>query len=200
MRQRIRWKDGGFRPERPGTNDNPLLIGSLLLTSLAVESHLGNNYALKVLKKALVSLSTLYKFKGNNFDGYILRSDAVCRDNWEIGLYPQGELSLPRYQSQFGQDISSLVRTKTICIVLLPPIQHIIPSCTQDLLIPPSHQRFYVKTNEIQWEYTQHFRKSEPSMDELVGLISAYSIIHDLVKDPSVQTMVKEQAGKLEIT
>ena len=64
------------------TNDNPLMMSGLLFTSLAVEAHLGNSYSVKILKKALTALSDLYKIRGNNFDGYILRWDPVTREDW----------------------------------------------------------------------------------------------------------------------
>lgn len=158
-------------------DDNVLMHSGLLLTCLSIESYFGNPYSLKVLKEALFSLSTLYKFKGNNFDGYILRGDPIVREDWTA----EGER--PLYSNNFlvGQDDRYLY-------------------CASST--DPRYVRFKSKKDpqpdEHAWtEFWDHFRKAEPSTDELVGLIMGYFMVQHLVKDQSVQSMVKEQVSKL---
>jgi hypothetical protein len=172
-------------------DDNPLMYSGLLLTSLAVESYLGSAYALNVLKKALTALSTLYKVKpitvmGKTVDpiyeGYILRGDVVTRsdDRWEI---------------QSGQKLYS-----QYFFVGKNPSQ---PGYDYIYFAPPSDPRYYWyvpdddprRGDYYAWAYD--FRHNEVSMDELVGLVAGYTIVYQLVKDPAVQSLVKEQVNKL---
>lgn len=165
-RQKIeRW-----RIEHRG-GENPLMFGGLLLVSLAVEAHMGNSYSLKILKKALVSLSTLYKFKGNNFDGYIIRWDPVSSEEW--------------WQEDLQYSNNFLIGGNNNYLWCAPPVD-------------PRYFPYSEQKNE-EWYNTffHFFRRVEPSMDELVGLVAAYSMIAQLVKDPTIQALVTDQANKL---
>ena len=160
-----RWKiDSRF-------DDNPLMHSGLLLTCLAVESYLGSTYALEILKKALVAISTLYKFAGNNFDGYILRGDPITRDDkWEM---QQGK---KLYSQRF-----------------------LIDKNNNYLYCAPSNDPRYseYKSDDLWDNWAMYYRHNEVSTDELAGLVAGYSIIYQLVKDPTVQSLVKDQVTKL---
>ena len=78
VQEKARWNiDRHFR-------ENPLMFGGQLLTCLAIEHVLGQPYAVKIIRSALKSLSSLYKFRGNHFDGYVIRWDPVTSGNWRI--------------------------------------------------------------------------------------------------------------------
>ena len=64
--------------------DNPLMFTGELLTCLAVEHYLElePQKAKTIISDALNTISSLYKFNGNHFDGFILRFDPVLSDNW----------------------------------------------------------------------------------------------------------------------
>ena len=53
----------------------------------------------------------------------------------------------------------------------------------------PEHDAWY--------NWARNFRHNEVSQDEIVGLVAGYSIIYELVKDASIQSMVKDQISKL---
>jgi hypothetical protein len=55
--------------------ENRLLLGGQLLTCLAIEHALGCRDSLKIIRSALHSLGSLFKLRGNHFDGYIVRWD-----------------------------------------------------------------------------------------------------------------------------
>lgn len=164
-------------------DDNPLLISGLLFTSLAVEAHLGSSYSIKVLKKALTALSDLYKFNGNNFDGYILRWDPVLRHDW---------LDEIKYtDSQSGQVIDKN-DPYSMSFFIDPSTQDYIYSA------PPNDPRYMQITDTGKYyAWRSHFRHHEPSTDEIAGLIAGYSVIYNLVKDPTIQSLVRDQTNKL---
>jgi hypothetical protein len=56
------------------------MLGGMLMTCLAIEFTLGNPQARDILQRLLENLGSLYKFKGNHFDGYILRYDPIFFD------------------------------------------------------------------------------------------------------------------------
>ncbi|MGA7369592.1 MAG: hypothetical protein WBX01_10730 [Nitrososphaeraceae archaeon] len=163
-------------------DDNPLMLGGWLLTSLAVESYLGNIYATKILRKALIRLATLYKFKGNNFDGYILRWDPVCREDWECRVITDGTLQPGMEQIKYSNNF--LVGQDNNYLYCAPSTD-------------PRYVRFKPQTDPEYgaWlEFFDKFRRMEPSMDEIVGLVSGYSMIST---DQIIQSMVREQVPKL---
>lgn len=166
-------------------DDNPLMLGGWLLTSLAVESYLGNIYATKILRKALISLATLYKFKGNNFDGYILRWDPVCREDWEGRVITDGTLQPGMEQIKYSNNF--LVGQDNNYLYCAPSTD-------------PRYVRFKPQTDPEYGAWLEFFdklRRMEPSMDEIVGLVSGYSMISYLVNDQIIQSMVREQVTEL---
>jgi hypothetical protein len=171
-----RWKIN----EIDSHDDNPLMMTGMLLTSLAVEAHLGSEYALRIIKKALFALSTLYKFQGNNFDGYILRGDPVTRiDRWMIETNK-------KYSGRFLIDSNN---------------NYMFCAPTTD----PRYKRFVPKATEggndkehgDWYNWAWYFRHNEPSTDELVGLVAGYSMVYLLVQDEQIRTIVREQVTKL---
>jgi hypothetical protein len=168
------------------------LMSALLLTSLSVEAYLGSKSSVSIIKKALVSIGDLYKFQGNNFDGYIIRWDPVTREDGWIEkikyIDPQTNQTTEK-KNPFSTNflIDPTTNNYIYCAPQYDPRyrQNVEPSPDN----PPESTGYYG------WRY--HFRQQEPSMDEMVGLIASYSIVYNLVKDSTVQSMVKDQVSKL---
>lgn len=150
------------------TSGNPLLISGMLLTCLAVEYSLGQPNALKIIRLALGTLASLFKFQSSDdFRGYITRWDAVTSDRWQV----DAATGTPLFCEEFliGQD-----NTYLYCIPFDDP-----------RYVPPgaSGRDAFVTT----------YREAEPSADELVGLLSGYDMVFRLVPDPDVRASVQTQ-------
>ncbi len=155
--------------------ENPLMRTGQLLTCLAVEHELGNREALKIIRLALNALGTLYKFSGNDFDGYIVRWDAVTSDNWVT-------------RDQNGQP------TPQFCRDFL-----IDPQGRYLYCLPFSDPRYVPRLvdENKQSKYVELYRHSEPCQDELVGLLMGYQMVYRLLSEPDIKDEVKCQANNL---
>jgi hypothetical protein len=183
IQQLCRWN---IRDDSMGAS-NPLLYGGMLMTCLAVEYALGRSDALMIIKLLLQTLSSLFKFSGNDFDGYILRYDAVTNGGWKLDNNNTPLLSLAFPIGQDGR--------YTYAVPLNDPrYMRPFPSRYDHVQEPPNDD-LYDPARRYQFKFL--CRAAEASEDELVGLITGYFMIHHLVQDQSVQDEVKRQATNL---
>ena len=82
------------------TDGNPLMATGKLLTCLAIEHHLGSTTAAPTIRALLGGLEALFKFQGDDFDGYILRGDPVDFDTWRERRGPLRPSLLLRLRGQ----------------------------------------------------------------------------------------------------
>ena len=167
VQQKTRWNI------RERIRENPLMFGGQLLTCLAIEYVLGQPYAVRMILSALTSLSSLYKFQGNHFDGYIIRWDPVASDNWRIS-----EDNTSRYCNNFLIDNNDNSR-------------YVYCDSSADPRYAPFRSERRDKMSQWErdahWQFFDNFRRWEPSMDELTGLIMGYYMIHHLVSDSNIR-------------
>ena len=170
--------------------ENPLLFGGQLLTCLAVEHALGHPDAIKIIGSALQSLNSLYKFKGRHFDGYILRWDPVTSDKWVTAS--QNGKDVPQYCQEFliGQNDRYLY-----CCPATDPRHVPLRSSDQlrNLMSETELQRYLDNHNN----YVDWYRLWEPSMDELVGLLTGYFMVYHLVSEPGFQRLIRQHINNL---
>ena len=159
------------------SGENPLLLGAKLLTCLAIEHALGHVEALKIIRPALKSLGTLYKFRGNHFDGYIIRWDPVTSDRWTTA--GKDGMKKPLYCAEFLVDGNN---------------DKYLYCCPSN---DPRHYPLKSVEQNKREEYCRLYRRWEVSMDELVGLVTCYFMISQLVQDRDIQREVKIQVNKL---
>jgi hypothetical protein len=164
--------------------DNPLMESSRLLTCMAVEHHLGFPGALGIIRAALETLGSLYKFRGNHFDGYILRWDPVLTDRW----FDDGQ---SRYcQTYYINDDGSY----NYCTPLNDPRSiRRRPLAEWNAMTRDEKLRYH----NSRWNWLDTYRRWEASMDELVGLVTAYDIVHRLVDVPDIRAEVRRQVANL---
>jgi hypothetical protein len=158
--------------------ENPLIASGVLLTCLAVEYYLGNQEALKLIRSALVSIGSLYKFNGNHFDGYIIRWDAVTSDFW------QEEFSGGAVQSKRCLNFLTDANGKYL---------YCTPFDSPDYVTP---ENFEGVPGE-RWSYLVRYRHWEPSMDEINGLMMGYDAVYRFVDDQGIRDAVRAQADNL---
>jgi hypothetical protein len=89
--QAFRWRYDWF-------GENPLMLGGQLMACIAVESALGHPHADRIIRSWVFTLRSLCKFKGNHFDGYILRWDPATSDYWTLAAND------PHYSNHFLRD------------------------------------------------------------------------------------------------
>src|SRR5262249_18618406 len=126
----------------------------------------------------------LYKFRGNHFDGYILRYDAVTNGAWRMVAdtvnCASHQKPLPQYSAGFpiGRDG---------WYDYSPPLND------------PRYVRPAPHNYDSDWRYNWKFfcRAAEPSQDELVGLVAGYFMLFSLVQDPAIQAQVRQQVMAL---
>lgn len=174
------------RWSREQFDENPLYTGGHFMACIAVEAALGHPHAERILRSWLFTLRSLYKFQGNHFDGYPLRWDPATSDDWEL------DANGPWYSRQFLRD------SVTGSYLFSPP--HSDPRHAPyrnhagedghwdgDTWIPPSPSEWLEKTMgreearrylDRQREFFARYRRWEPSMDELVGLLTGYFMLH----------------------
>ncbi len=165
--------------------DNPLLVGARLMTCLAVEYYLGRHDVLRIIHAFLDTIDSLYKFQGDHFDGYIIRWDPVLRDGEWVD---DGERTYCRafYLNQdLGYNYSTPIHE--------PRSRRPLTRAEWDAASPEERQQH----GEIFMDWQGRVRNWEPSMDELVGLVMSYHMVHELVDDVSVRQKVQEQTTKL---
>ncbi len=181
-----RWK-------RSRDSDNPLMTSGQFLTCLAVEDHLGQPQAGRILRSAILTLRSLYKFHGNHFDGYIIRWDPTTSDRWRtVNNLPQ--ISDMFLVNQSGEYI--------FCIPSTDP-RHVALRSRETLvkLMGKHEADRYVRNDgnlvDWGWDYYDRYRRWELSMDELVGLMTAYFMIHKLGASTSSRQEVARQVNNL---
>jgi hypothetical protein len=168
--------------------ENPLIATGHLLICLAVEAYLGNSEAVKIIKCALESLNSLFKFRGNHFDGYIVRFDDACSDLWAT------EEANGKIISRQCLDFLRDDRKNTLyCTpfdhpdyIRAPPDGD--PQSTRDVPGPLDRER---------WNFCLRYRHWEPSMDELNGLLMGYDLVYRLVRDKEVRNTIRAHVAKI---
>ena len=179
---------------RTRETDNPMLMGSMLLSCLAVEDALGHPHAPRLLHSAVATFKSLYKFSGNHFDGYPLRWDPTSSDRWRPENGP------PEISDEFLAEENG---TYLFCSPSTDPRHW--PLRSRDTLIKLMGEKEaarYVQMNEKdvgpeRWGYFDRYRRWELSMDELVGLIASYFMIGKLSTWSGTRMEVARQANNL---
>ncbi|MET7701092.1 hypothetical protein [Streptomyces sp. NPDC005485] len=165
--------------------ENPLLWSSRLLSFVAVEHQLGHPQAERIATAALDTFDTLYKFQqGGPFAGYILRWDPAISALWtHDGQYCQGFLIDPERQEYLH------------CTPHRDP-RHVPTRSPETLarLMSAEQRAEYA----LLWDdYFSRYRVWEPSMDEIVGLVTAYSLLFELVPTDAVRSRIVAQVTRL---
>ncbi|MGA7179734.1 MAG: DUF3892 domain-containing protein [Thiobacillaceae bacterium] len=182
------------RWDRTRDTDNPLLMGSLLLSCLAVEDALGQPHAQRILHSAVYTLRTLYKFSGNHFDGYPIRWDPISSDRWRL----QG--AQPAISDEF---LVAQEGRYMFCSPSTDPRHW--PRRSRDTLVNLMGEQEalrYTQADENKvgagrWGYIDRYRRWEVSMDELVGLVLSYAMISKLTQSVNIRTEIVRQANNL---
>jgi hypothetical protein len=169
--------------------ENALYFSGQVLVCLAVEHHLGRTTVEPIIKEALRSIGSMYKFSGA-FAGYPIRWDAVTSDRWAT------------------QKVEGRPEPRYCCDFLLSPDRTSYLYCTpfQDPRYTPymreeefrrlttDDKRAYIKARMKSLDV---YRRWEPSMDELVGLICGYDVVFRLVDDADIREEVRRQVDDL---
>jgi hypothetical protein len=168
--------------------DNPLMWSGRLLASVAVDRALGHPQAERTALAALDSIGLLFRRRwGPEFDGYIARWDAATAERrLEVNgsRLAQGFLVDP----ESGQYLD--------CVPHSDPrhVPYRANETLQTLMTPDQEAEYQAHVTE---HYDQGYRRWEVSMDELCGLMAAYSILHTLIPTPAVRSRVATQSGLL---
>jgi hypothetical protein len=158
--------------------ENPLIASGQLLSLMAIEYYLGNLDAAKIIQSALTSIDSLYKYKsfGNDFEGYIIRWDAVTSDLWQEEIV--GDKIVPKHCFNFLTDEAGNILY-----------------CT-----PFDHPDYVTQENDldnIRYPYFVRYRHFEPSMDEIIGLLMGYDMVYRFVNNSEIKDMVRAQVNRL---
>ena len=143
------------------SRENPLMLSGQLLVCLSVEYVLRHSYAIKIIRLLLNSLSTLYKFSNNHFNGYIIRSDAISSDKWITNKCNNKEV--PQYSINFLVDKDNRY---LYCSPSNDPRYIPLKTAKQKKKMSESERQRYEADH---WTFFSNYRRWEPSMDELVG-------------------------------
>jgi len=164
--------------------ENPLAYSAHLLAFLSAEHALGHDRTRPIIDLALDSIGGLYKF-GGDFAGYPTRWDAGS-SAYDEGMTPPDRVGDFLVGSD-GEYLYSVPATDP---------RHVPYRGTQILrtLKRGRQAAAYEKRRE---RYRLRYRASEPSMDELAGLVGAYAIVFQLIDDPPTRDKVRAQATKL---
>ncbi|MXP66114.1 hypothetical protein E0493_22505 [Roseomonas sp. M0104] len=181
-------------------NDNPGLNGCLLVAALAGECAVGHGSgALPILRLYAETLEDLFKFKDHSdpvFHGYPIRWDERGTDRWATRARPAG-----------GPD--ELVRCKDFVLdhrghhLYCTPFHHPEyelwrPSPSMGLTPNlGSGNDPHDGGPDNRWQSIERFRRHEPSMDEVVGLVATYAVMADLSGDVVLARVVRGQASRL---
>jgi hypothetical protein len=168
--------------------ENPLLWSARLLPALAVEHQLGNTEAEKIILLALESIGSLYKFgDGSGFAGYMVRWDPVVSDK---------PYAAPGILCSTEFLIDPQTRDYSYCVPHRDP-RHAQNRADQTLHTLLPDDKLFAAYLETESTYFWDCRRWEPSMDEMVGVLTSYSVLHELVPTAAVRSMVTEQAKNL---
>jgi hypothetical protein len=171
--------------------DNPLLFGGQLLSCLAVESALGNRASWLPLRAAVIQLGRHYPFRGRYFEGYPLRWTAAASSHWDEERDAASGVCKPRLCRDFladgrgGYDYA--------------------PSPSDPRWAPrlTVHPGGFVSPDEAKRREFWHnnffdmYRRTEPSTDELCGLVAGYFMIARFARDQTAVRLVREQTTRL---
>jgi hypothetical protein len=142
----------------------------------------------RIILLALESIGSLYKFGDRSgFAGYMVRWDPVVSDK---PYAAPGTLCSTEFL------IDPRTRDYSYCV------PHWDPRHVQNRADPTLHtllpdDQLYNAYLETESTYFWDCRRWEPSMDEMVGMLTVYSVLHELVPTDAVRLMVTEQAKKL---
>ena len=165
------------------SHENALKDTGRVLTCLAIEHLLGRADSKVIIQETLKTLASLYKFSGNHFDGYIIRWDPATSDRWDID--PCGR---PRSCKEFliGSNGDYLYST---------PLDD--PRYTPMLGVRTSPEQPDGSQRDLRRDSLDLLRRWEPSMDEVVGLVQGYFMVHLLVDDQNIRSEVRRQLQNL---
>jgi hypothetical protein len=178
-----RWRVGDHERE------NPLMRAGLLLICLAVEHHLGRQGAALIIREALTTIGSLYKF-GDTCSGYPIRWDPVTSDHWVT------RRDGPNTRLQYCCDflLSSSRDAYLYCTPFQDPRYTGLMRTEDFKQLGHSEKQAYTAAR---WKSLDRYRRWEPSMDELVGLIMGYDIVYRLVDEQAIRDEVRRQVNDL---
>jgi hypothetical protein len=156
--------------------ENPLMMGGMLATCLAIEAGAGNRESLYALRGYLHTLRTLYPYVGDGFEGYAVRWDPYTSEKWE-----ERDGAPVRCTEFISREGGGYWPVPPRGAVSLPPLEPTDDQAAQD----------------ARYAFLAGYRSVELSQDELVGLVATYSVIHQFVDDRQVRTAVRTQAAAL---
>ena len=178
-RQLALWK------KKPADRDNPWLFGSKLAIALASEAQLGLSVAEQPLGRMIRSGKQLFKFNLTGVSGFPLRYDPVTCDGWfEVPNEPGRRVSTDFLVSPNGAEY----------LFSTPPNdpRH-FPYIPKDVGISLMGENQYEEYLNRRNRYLEHYRKWEPSQDELVGVITTYIAAAEGSRAPSTKNIASVQ-------
>ncbi len=164
-------------------DENFIMSTGYRVIGLCVEHLLGHADAAQLVQITLDTLGSLYKFNNGQhpgFEGYILRWDPSTTDTWSSTV------------DRFGVETPQLACEFFLNADFKTHDEHHYSYCT--LLDDPRYTALPDKRSHRIWE---------PSMDEYVGLITAYFMIwyafsrRKVPESPAILAAVKDQAGRV---
>jgi hypothetical protein len=167
--------------------ENPLMLGGQLMCALAIEHALGVPDAFPPLKAMVTALDGHYRFSGEHFDGCPVRWDAPTSRQWD-------------------EDTRDGRLTSREFLLELDGSYAYSPSSDDPRWAPwrpQRHWRNLLPAREQEWaafchdEFVDWYRRMEPSMDELCGLVMAYAVIGRLCTDAQIRASAARQATML---
>ncbi|HSI81491.1 MAG TPA: DUF3892 domain-containing protein [Solirubrobacterales bacterium] len=168
--------------------ENPLMEAGRLFAALSVEHHLGHPKSAAVLERGLETIGSLYPFTGD-WAGSVVRWDPVTSDRWVTDA-----AGTPVANHDFligdGGGYAFCVRSDDHRSV---PLRN---EKTLGRLQRGGGPQAYM---DRQKEFVDWHRRWEASMDELAGLVAAYSIVDRLVApdDQAIGDAVRDQVTRL---
>ncbi len=148
--------------------ENALCMTGMRLIQLSLEHRAGDAASGAVVMRTLESLARHYKFSGD-FSGYPIRYDAALTDNWTLEMDQDG-VEYPRVCAEFltNPNPEKWLEQPYLYCVPLDDARYSPPDGSP----PPS--------SELKFGLWRH---AEPSMDEVAGLISGYSMVARVFRD-----------------
>jgi hypothetical protein len=158
--------------------------------SLAAEQALGRAESVRPLRAMVRALARHYRFRGDHFDGYPLRWDVPTSTSWDERDGPRGREPFRSRQFFYEPDGA---------YAYAPPSRD--PRWAP--WRPEDHWRDLLPLRErggAQFAHDELFdwyRRAEPSMDELCGLVAGYAAVARLATDRATRSEARRQASRL---
>ena len=168
--------------------ENPFMLTGQLFAMLSIEHHFGHPASSNILRLGMETIGTMYPFQADSY-GLPVRWDPVTSDNWIVS---EERLVACR---NFLIDENGAYQ---FCVPATDP-RHIPYRALETMrsLLPRQDADAYCDI--LHKEYFHQNRSWEESMDELTGLVAAYSIAHKFLAatKPDIDVTIVNQARKL---